>query len=498
MSLYNGPPRGGTRGGKDQFSWENVKADKDREFYLGHSVKALTGRWQKGKDVYWYTREKDNGEGARATEIQAVKEREEELMAEALGLKPKKKKLPPPTKLNSQDIKKLLEGNPEEEAEAGITDPDAVKGLGYVPNMVRGAGDAEHEVMAGVGVGDPRQGVAGAGPAAPHGGLPPPPPLSASAMKKMLKQQSKEAKKAKKDAKKAKKKAKKEEKRAKKDSKKRKRLEAAAAQETTRATPKLDAEPDSSSSSPSTSDASSGGERQGAPPHEGPGRRELAQQLARHRRHDSPDASPAYRGPHGHGLDGSPLGGRAPEHRERDPGQRPIRRGDQDQRLGNHKHGRAAVDGEQEPARQDSPRGRTALRERTEGGSRGEGSERDRGRGKESWHRGDVGDDRRTRPERDERKRSRSREPRKEPRGGERSRSRERRTEKGGRERSRSRERPREREGRERTRYGERPRDWEGRAGRHHSRSASPSRYNGRDRGPDSQSDRRRRHDSPD
>ena len=48
MSLYNGPPRGGTRGGKDQFNWENVKVDKDREFYLGHSVKATTGRWQKG------------------------------------------------------------------------------------------------------------------------------------------------------------------------------------------------------------------------------------------------------------------------------------------------------------------------------------------------------------------------------------------------------------------------------------------------------------------
>lgn len=42
--IYNGPARGGTRGGKDQFSWENVRADKDREYYLGHSVKALTGR----------------------------------------------------------------------------------------------------------------------------------------------------------------------------------------------------------------------------------------------------------------------------------------------------------------------------------------------------------------------------------------------------------------------------------------------------------------------
>ncbi len=49
MSLYNGPARGGNRGGKDQFNWDSVKSDKDREFYLGHSVKATTGRWQKGE-----------------------------------------------------------------------------------------------------------------------------------------------------------------------------------------------------------------------------------------------------------------------------------------------------------------------------------------------------------------------------------------------------------------------------------------------------------------
>ncbi len=29
------PTRGGTRGGKDQFDWEDVKTDKDRECYLG-------------------------------------------------------------------------------------------------------------------------------------------------------------------------------------------------------------------------------------------------------------------------------------------------------------------------------------------------------------------------------------------------------------------------------------------------------------------------------
>lgn len=84
MAVYNGPPRGGSRGGRDQFNWcgsklylvrvsgtavfvlklihvphehldtlgarnrEDVKGDKEREYYLGHSVKALAGRWQKG------------------------------------------------------------------------------------------------------------------------------------------------------------------------------------------------------------------------------------------------------------------------------------------------------------------------------------------------------------------------------------------------------------------------------------------------------------------
>lgn len=108
MSIYNGPPRGGTRGGRDQFSWDQVKSDKDREYYLGHSVKALAGRWQKGwlyagtfsmvvrdyfvatihthvlcspgKDVYWYTREKDEGGGVSSNEFQAIKAKEEELM----------------------------------------------------------------------------------------------------------------------------------------------------------------------------------------------------------------------------------------------------------------------------------------------------------------------------------------------------------------------------------------------------------------------------------
>ena len=72
MSLYNGPARGGNRGGKDAFNWDQVKSespvscclwalapdviclcadDPHRDYYLGHSVKAAVGRWQNGEGV---------------------------------------------------------------------------------------------------------------------------------------------------------------------------------------------------------------------------------------------------------------------------------------------------------------------------------------------------------------------------------------------------------------------------------------------------------------
>ena len=40
---------GGTRGGQDQFKWEDVKSDVHRENYLGHSLLAPVGRWQRGE-----------------------------------------------------------------------------------------------------------------------------------------------------------------------------------------------------------------------------------------------------------------------------------------------------------------------------------------------------------------------------------------------------------------------------------------------------------------
>ncbi|KAK6428658.1 hypothetical protein LTR95_015197 [Oleoguttula sp. CCFEE 5521] len=95
MDLLQSVRKSGSRGGVN-FSWDAVKTDTQRENYLGHSLMAPVGRWQKGKDLNWYAKADDADKTpeeraelariARKEELQKVKEAEEDAMAKALGL----------------------------------------------------------------------------------------------------------------------------------------------------------------------------------------------------------------------------------------------------------------------------------------------------------------------------------------------------------------------------------------------------------------------------
>ncbi|CAH1258464.1 C1orf35 [Branchiostoma lanceolatum] len=119
------PSRGGNRGGADQFTWDEVKADKHRENYLGHSVMAPVGRWQKGKDLTWYAKDKKAGGAADKSELEAIKRAEEEAMMAALGHKVIKKTSAGLTKEEMSEVFK------RGQSERNPTDIEREKGLGF-------------------------------------------------------------------------------------------------------------------------------------------------------------------------------------------------------------------------------------------------------------------------------------------------------------------------------------------------------------------------------
>lgn len=86
------PSRGGARGGRDQFNWDDVKNDKDRFNYLGNSLKATVKKpWDQGPEAGWYdkdgsrTRAAGEEKAEIMTEIQMIKAKEAEYMASVLS-----------------------------------------------------------------------------------------------------------------------------------------------------------------------------------------------------------------------------------------------------------------------------------------------------------------------------------------------------------------------------------------------------------------------------
>ncbi len=91
---YEREYRGGSRGGKDQFNWEDIRtmSYKDRECYLGYTTKIgfldKGGKWRK-RD--WY-KEVERPDKKNASRLDEVKRADEERLQIALGLKKREEK----------------------------------------------------------------------------------------------------------------------------------------------------------------------------------------------------------------------------------------------------------------------------------------------------------------------------------------------------------------------------------------------------------------------
>ena len=131
--LYGPPIReASVRGGAGRFNWDDVKKDeKFRDTYIGHSLKAPVGRWQKGKDLQWYAKPRpptaEEVRSARQEELKKIKEAEEEALAEALGFKVERKRGEGEGKVTKEELENVLKG---EEGE-GEEEVDGMKGLGF-------------------------------------------------------------------------------------------------------------------------------------------------------------------------------------------------------------------------------------------------------------------------------------------------------------------------------------------------------------------------------
>lgn len=87
--------RPGVRGGRDQFSWDQVKEDKQRLNYLGSSIHGMPDKFKKGPETFWYAKEtKTIPAKCDKSEIELLKEKENKAMEALLGGSIKKHSVP--------------------------------------------------------------------------------------------------------------------------------------------------------------------------------------------------------------------------------------------------------------------------------------------------------------------------------------------------------------------------------------------------------------------
>ncbi|KAL8700738.1 MAG: hypothetical protein Q9201_005283 [Fulgogasparrea decipioides] len=128
MDLVAGVRKEGSRGGRDAFKWEDVKDDQHRENYLGHSLMAPVGRWQKNRDLSWYAKGDSSqaatdAANARAEEIRRIKEAEQDALSEALGF-PIQPRLRDAQIAGQKEVQKALKETADRDEEGG-------KGVGF-------------------------------------------------------------------------------------------------------------------------------------------------------------------------------------------------------------------------------------------------------------------------------------------------------------------------------------------------------------------------------